>query len=114
LTAAAAGCIEEFQGEGDDSRTPGEPDLSFTSPNLLATRRIALLPSALWLAGAVWGPQFTPGAAISWLELAACLSQAVVLPPMFAVTRTRRSCNQKSVLKLQAATASASLLRSGS
>src|SRR5215471_160593 len=72
----------------------------FTSPNLSATAVSPCFHPHSGFAGAVWGPQFTPGAAISWLELAACLSQAVVPPPMFAVTRTRRFCSQKSAPRI--------------
>src|SRR6516165_7033369 len=60
--------------------------LCFTSLNLSATAVSPCFHPHSGFAGAVWGPQFTPGAAISRLELAACSSQAAVPPPMFAVT----------------------------
>jgi Beta-lactamase enzyme family len=77
-------------------------------------RRIALLPSALWLfAGAVWGPQFTPGAAISRLELAACFHKQWFSRPC-SQSPELGDLQSESALKLQAAAASALLLRSGS
>jgi hypothetical protein len=96
----------------DQREAPESPFLFserlFNSPNLPQPPYRPASIRTLVFAGAVWGPQFTPGAAISRLELAACSSQTVVQPPMFAVTRTRRFCNQKSALNTQAATVSGS------
>lgn len=97
-------------------------NLFFSSPGTdlhLPTdgHRITSLPSVVWLCRFAGGPQFIPGAVrmlLTCLELARPLiTKQWFSRPMFAVTRTRRFCNQKSALKIQAA-ASGSVLRNGS